>query len=99
MAIKVIMELFTTLVRYEVALWSAVDDALRGAGEVGAGTLLALEVVHRFGGEARVHDVSAGIGITVGAASKTVDRLERDGLVRRIANPADRRSSLLQFTV
>src|SRR3546814_515959 len=42
--------------------------------------------------------VSESIGITVGAASKLVDRLEREGLVARRPNPADRRSSLVLLT-
>jgi DNA-binding MarR family transcriptional regulator len=38
------------------------------------------------------------LGITVGAASKGVERQVRDGLVRRQANPEDGRSSLLALT-
>ena len=70
------MELFDVLVRYEVALRSAVD---REAGRLN-------------------QDLSDDIGITVGAASKLVDRLERDGLVSKGPNPADRRSSLIALT-
>jgi MarR family multiple antibiotic resistance transcriptional regulator len=54
--------------------------------------------VARYGGRARVQDLSADIGITVGAASKLADRLERDGLTARTPNPADRRSSLIGLT-
>ena len=36
--------------------------------------------------------------ITVGGASKIVDRLESAGLVARRANPDDRRSSLVELT-
>jgi DNA-binding MarR family transcriptional regulator len=45
-----------------------------------------------------VQDLSSDIGITVGAASKLADRLERDGLASRSPNPANRRSSLIALT-
>lgn len=34
----------------------------------------------------------------MGAASKLVDRLERDALVRRVPHPEDGRSSLIELT-
>jgi DNA-binding MarR family transcriptional regulator len=92
------MDFFAALIRYEVRLWTAVDGALRDQGLVSAATLQTLEAMHRYGDSARVQDVSADIGITVGAASKVVDRLERDGLVERRPNPGDRRSSLISLT-
>jgi MarR family transcriptional regulator, organic hydroperoxide resistance regulator len=46
----------------------------------------------------RVHDLSASLGVSAGAASKLADRLEAAGYCRRIPNPGDRRSSLLQLT-
>lgn len=92
------MEFFDALVRYEVVLWDAVEAELRRRGETGLATLHALRVLDRHGGRARVQDLSDDIGITVGAASKFVDRLERDGLASRRPNPANRRSSLLALT-
>lgn len=92
------MNFFDVLVRYEVALWSAVDQELGRCDQLGLGQLHALRVVDRYEGRARVQDLSGEIGITVGAASKLVDRLQRDGLVVRNPNPADRRSSLIDLT-
>ena len=92
------MEFFDALVRYEVDLWAAVDDDLRQRGLISAAQLQALDVLSDRSGTGRVQDVSGGIGITVGAASKLVDRLERDGLVQRRPNPSDRRSSLVVLT-
>jgi DNA-binding MarR family transcriptional regulator len=92
------MDFFDILVRYEVKLWDAVDTALIREGQVSAAQLQALAVIHRHAGAGRVVDVSGSIGITVGAASKLVDRLERDGLIIRLPNPADRRSSLVVLT-
>ena len=92
------MEFFDVLVRYEVALWSAMDHELGRRGLTSLGQLHALRVVERYRGQARVQDLSAEIGITVGAASKLVDRLERDGLAARAPNPTNRRSSLIALT-
>jgi len=86
------------LVRYEVSLWSAIDQELARGDEINLGQLHALRVVDRYDGRLRVQDLRAEIGITVGAASKLVDRLERDGLVTRGENPSDRRSSLIALT-
>ena len=92
------MEFFDVLVRYEVTLWSAVDQELGRHDQISLAELHALRVLDRYGGRARVQDLSADIGITVGAASKFVDRLERDGLAYRSPNPANRRSSLVALT-
>jgi len=45
-----------------------------------------------------VLDIVRTVGITVGAASKAVDRLEEAGWCRRRVNEQDRRSSLLTVT-
>lgn len=92
------MEFFDELVRYEVALWAAVDHELSRQGGVNLGQLHALRIIGHYDGNARVQDLSGEIGITVGAASKLVDRLERDGLAQRASNPGDRRSSLIALT-
>jgi MarR family multiple antibiotic resistance transcriptional regulator len=92
------MEFFDALVRYEIALWSAVDQELRRSGPTSLAQLHTLRVLERHGGDARVQDLSDDIGVTVGAASKIADRLERDGLAARGPHPADRRSSLIMLT-
>ena len=92
------MDFFDALVRYETYLWNHLDDRLVAAGGVSLANLTALRVVRRHAGSARVQELRTQLGITVGAASKLVDRLERDGLVVRTANPHDRRSSLIALT-
>jgi len=92
------MEFFDVLVRYEIALWNAVNRELGRQDQISLGQLHALRVVGSYGGLARVQDLSSDIGITVGAASKLADRLERDGLASRSPNPANRRSSLIALT-
>ena len=73
------MDLFDVLVRYEIALWNAVDQELARQKLISLAHLHALRVVDRYQGRARVQEVSDDIGITVGAASKLVDGLERAG--------------------
>jgi MarR family transcriptional regulator, organic hydroperoxide resistance regulator len=46
----------------------------------------------------RVHDLAAELGVSAGGISKLVDRLEASGLCRRLPNPSDRRSSLVELT-
>ena len=64
--VGLLMEFFDMLVRYEVALWNAVDQVLSREGLVSLAQLHALRVIDRYAGQARVQDLSHDIGITVG---------------------------------
>ncbi|KQS98659.1 MarR family winged helix-turn-helix transcriptional regulator [Cellulomonas sp. Leaf395] len=85
------------LVRVETRLYNAVDARLKEAGGLTLPQLELLSVIRDVPG-CRVLDVSRTISITVGAASKAVDRLEDHGWCRRSVDPADRRSSVLSLT-
>ena len=85
------------LVRVETRLYNTVDARLKGAGGLTLPQLEVLTVIRDVPG-CRVLDVSRTISITVGAASKAVDRLEDQGWCRREVDPADRRSSVLSLT-
>jgi DNA-binding MarR family transcriptional regulator len=89
--------LFADLVRLEIELWDAVEARLRAELGVGLGTAQTLAVVASVQ-DCRVHDIVSALSITVGGASKTVDRLERNGLVARRPHPSDRRSSVIVLT-
>lgn len=89
--------LFADLVRLEIELWDSVEVRLRAELGVGLATAQTLAVVAAVE-DCRVHDIVRGLSITVGGASKTVDRLERDGLVARRPHPSDRRSSVVALT-
>src|SRR5215210_4556276 len=89
--------LFADLVRLEIELWDAVEARLRAELGVGLATAQTLAVVATVQ-DCRVHDIVRGLSITVGGASKTVDRLERNGLVARRPHPSDRRSSVIALT-
>jgi len=88
---------FSRLVRYQTALWNAVDARLRERHGVPLTHVTPLQVVAETPG-CRVQDIVRVLHITVGGASKVVDRLEAAGHVVRTANPQDRRSSVLQAT-
>ncbi len=86
------------LVRVETRLYNAVDARLKAAGGLTLPQLEVLTLVRDLPG-CRVLDISRTISITIGAASKSVDRLEEQGWCRRTVDPHDRRSSTLSLTV
>ncbi len=73
-------------VRYQIAIAHQVGIPLADLHAIGA--LLELGPV----GARRLADV---MGMTTGAVTRMVDRLERDGYVRREPDPADRRRVVL----
>jgi DNA-binding MarR family transcriptional regulator len=91
-------EFFSELVALEIELWDRLDSLQAGASQVSVAQLQALQAVASRGGEARVHDIATKLQITVGAASKLIDRLERGGLATRAAHPTDRRSMVIDLT-
>ncbi|GIH47645.1 MarR family winged helix-turn-helix transcriptional regulator [Microbispora rosea] len=92
-----ITRLFTDLVRVETRLYNSVSDRLREEHGIGLGQFEFLEIIDGRPG-CRVLDIVREVGITVGAVSKAVDRLESAGLCVRAAHPDDRRSSVLSLT-
>lgn len=90
-------ETFLDLVRLEIHLWDRVEEALRAECNTTLGRVQALLAVRRLG-PCRVQDVSRELSITVGGASKLVDRLEAAGYCVRRANPDDGRSFLIGLT-
>jgi DNA-binding MarR family transcriptional regulator len=89
--------LFSELTRLETELWDALDSRLRRECQLPLGRFEAMAVVDRLG-SCRILDVSAALAITVGGASKLIDRLEESQYCRRKNNPGDRRSSLIELT-
>jgi transcriptional regulator, MarR family len=90
--------LFATLIDTEVRAWSAVESALSEAGNaLTLGRFLVLRTV-RDTPACRIQEVAASQGITLGAASRLVDRLHRDGLLHRTPCEHDRRATILTVT-
>jgi MarR family transcriptional regulator, organic hydroperoxide resistance regulator len=90
-------ELFNDLVRFEIELWNAVDARLKTEHGLPLTHFEPMSVIARRPG-CRVYDIASELRITTGGTSKLVDRIEASGYCRRLANPADRRSSLLELT-
>lgn len=90
--------LFTALVSAELRAWNAVESALCEANNpLSLGRFLVLRTV-RDTPTCRIQEVAASQGITVGAASRLVDRLHRDGLLHRTPCEHDRRATILTVT-
>ncbi|WP_035844183.1 MarR family winged helix-turn-helix transcriptional regulator [Kitasatospora azatica] len=88
---------FADLVRCETRLYNALNDRLRERHGIVTSQFEFLRHLRDHPG-ARVADLAAEFAIGIGATSKGVDRLERQGWVARLPNPSDRRSSLLELT-
>lgn len=88
---------FADLVRCETRLYNALNDRLRERHGIVTSQYEALRYLRDHPGS-RVADLAAEFAIGIGATSKTIDRLEKQGWAARQPNPADRRSSLLALT-
>jgi DNA-binding MarR family transcriptional regulator len=86
--------LFDDIVRFESELWNA---RLKSEFDLPLTHFEPMSVIDRLPG-CRVYDIATELGITTGGTSKLVDRIEASGHCRRLPNPADRRSSLLELT-
>ena len=89
--------LFSDLVRLETDLWGLVDLRLRREHEVPLSWFEPMQVMDRVS-DCRVADIAEALSITVGGASKLVDRIEHAGWCRRAPNPNDARSSVLTLS-
>lgn len=92
------IRLFDASVKLEVALWTEVERAVVDAVGIKLGSVLALRAIAAQGDEARVQDLALSLGITIGAVSKIIDRLQSAGLVTRTPHATDGRSSVIGRT-
>ncbi len=90
-------QLFNDLVRFEIEIWNAADARLKADFDLPLAQFEPMSVMERTPG-CRVYDIAAQLGITTGGTSKLVDRIEARGYCRRLPNPDDRRSSLVELT-
>ena len=90
-------QVFFNLTRLEIQLWDLVDKALREQCEIPLGRFEAMLVLDKMG-PCRIQEISEQLVITVGGASKLIDRVEASGYCVRTPNPDDRRSSLVSLT-
>jgi MarR family multiple antibiotic resistance transcriptional regulator len=89
--------LFSDLVRCETRLYNGLNEALRREHGIATSQYEFLSHLRDHPGS-RVADLAEFYAIGIGAASKGVGRLEDRGWVRRVPNPSDGRSLLLELT-
>jgi MarR family transcriptional regulator, organic hydroperoxide resistance regulator len=92
-----LVRLFRDLVRLETDLWNRVDARVHREHGLPLAWLEVMQVVNTTPGR-RVLDVAEALFITVGGASKVVDKVQAGGWCRRLPNPSDGRSSLIELT-
>src|ERR1035437_55568 len=90
-------KVFDDLVRFETILWNTVDARLTKDAGVSLSSVNLMMVIDATP-SCRVIDIANALAITVGGTSQAVDRLEAAGHCVRRANPADRRSSIVELT-
>jgi DNA-binding MarR family transcriptional regulator len=88
---------FHDLVRFQIELWNAVDARLKREHDLPLSQFEFMTVMAK-NPACRVFDIAEELVITVGGTSKTVDRIVAAGRCVRVANPDDKRSSILQLT-
>jgi DNA-binding MarR family transcriptional regulator len=89
--------LFTRLVRLEIELWDALDARLKHDAGIALRDYLPMQTIATTK-SCRVYHLMEQIGVTVGTASKAVDRLEAAGYCQRTDDPGDRRSPIITLT-
>jgi DNA-binding MarR family transcriptional regulator len=92
-----LQETFRRLVHVETVLWNTIDARLRSRHGLSLAHVTVLQVIEETA-DCRVQDIVSTLDITVGGASKAVDRLVAAGHALRGAHPTDRRSSVLLVT-
>lgn len=90
-------QLLDDLVRTQIELWDAAENAARSAASIPLAWYEVLRVIDARS-VGRGSDVARGLLITVGGASKLLSRVEEAGLLHREADPADARASLFSLT-
>lgn len=92
--------LLDALISAEISVWNRLEHTLSASERATSlcryFTLRSIDAVGER--DAKVNDIARAQRITVGAASRLVDRLVSDGLVDRRASPADRRATSLALT-
>jgi MarR family transcriptional regulator, organic hydroperoxide resistance regulator len=90
-------QVFRSLIRAEIGLWDAVDEALRRHHDLPLVQYLPMRVIEETS-NCRVQDIAVALRITTGGTTQAVDRIVAAGYCNRRPNPADRRSSIIDLT-
>jgi DNA-binding MarR family transcriptional regulator len=76
----------------------AIDELAARRLEISALDLRCLNVIQNGGGKLTAGELAQGVGVTTGAATGAIDRLEAAGYAERRVDPADRRRIRLTVT-
>lgn len=90
-------EVFDDLVRCQLRLYNALDEALRAQHGIVVSQLLLLRYLREHS-NVRAIDLAEHFAIGIGSTSKAVERHVTMGWIARVAHPSDRRSSFLELT-
>lgn len=90
---------FGLLLEAHARLTKLMDSELRASDNISLQTLEVLLRIHRTGdGQVTMSELADAVSLTTGGVTRLADRLERDGLVERLACPTDRRVVYLGLT-
>ena len=78
------------------AIWSAIEAELQSL-DVTAAQFVVFNSIARGKGR-KIGEFCRLLGYDSGAMTRLLDRIEKKGLIRRVPNPDDRRSFLLELT-
>jgi DNA-binding MarR family transcriptional regulator len=92
-----LVPVFSELIRLEIELWNAADARLRADFGLPLSRYEPMRVIDSHQ-SCRVNTIATELVITVGGASKLVDRIEASGHCRRRPDPKDGRSSIIELT-
>lgn len=78
------------------AIWNAIERELQPL-DITAAQFVVFNTIAKGHGST-IGDLCRVLGYDSGAMTRLLDRIEKKGLVRRVANPDDRRSYLIELT-
>jgi DNA-binding MarR family transcriptional regulator len=78
------------------AIWASIDRELQPL-DITTAQFVVFNSIARSGGST-IGELCRVIGYDSGAMTRLLDRIEKKGLIRRVANPDDRRSFLIELT-
>ncbi|MEO6800529.1 MAG: MarR family transcriptional regulator [Rhodanobacter sp.] len=78
------------------AIWSAIERELQPL-DITAAQFVVFNSIAKGRGST-IGDLCRVLGYDSGAMTRLLDRIEKKGLIRRVANPDDRRSYLIELT-
>jgi MarR family transcriptional regulator, 2-MHQ and catechol-resistance regulon repressor len=91
-------EIYATLIRTGSALVAEIDRIVQSSLELNLQTSNTLAVIEGADEPLTPSEISDRTLISSATMTSALDRLERQGLVRRLPNPEDRRSVLVEVT-